>query len=86
MGSTAICAQPRTGLLEIPTMNVDVRALHYIYFEVGNQWEYAVSNTENGVKIDPAYIRFTVQSEAQRVMFAEPNISTGVFDNTYYTD
>ena len=71
MGSTAICAQPRTGLLEIPTMNVDVRALHYIYFEVGNQWEYAVSNTENGVKIDPAYIRFTVQSEAQNVVGAE---------------
>lgn len=69
-GGTAVFAQPRTGLAEIPTMNADVRALHYIYFGVGNEWEYAVSHTDKGQQIDPSFLRFSVQSETQNVVGA----------------
>lgn len=64
-------AQPRTGLLEVPTLNVDIREAHFIYLAEGNQFEYRITRTEDGETVDPAFLRFTITGSQNPVAGAD---------------
>lgn len=64
-------AQPRMGLGEHPTLNDSVRETHYIHLALGNRYEYRISHAEDGVTVEPTFLRFTVTDAFQPVAGAE---------------
>lgn len=71
LAAVSAYAQPRVGLLEQPTMNVDVREAHFVYLADGNQFEYRVTKMVNGVQVDPVFLRYTVTATQSPVAGAE---------------
>lgn len=53
-------AQPRNGLLVPPTLNDGGNEAPYIYLAEGNQFEYRITHSVDGVPVDPTFLRFTV--------------------------
>ncbi len=59
----AAWAQPRNRLLVPPTLNGGDNQTPFIYLAEGNQFEYRITHSINGIPADPAFLRFTVTGE-----------------------
>ena len=53
-------AQPRNVIVAPPTLNGGDNEVPFIYLEKGNQFEYRITHSINGVPVDPTFLRFTV--------------------------
>jgi len=64
-------AQPRNGLLVLPSLDDGQREAPFIYLAEGNQFEYRITHTRNGLTADPAFLRFTVTDAQNPVAGAD---------------
>jgi hypothetical protein len=76
-------SQPRNGLLVPPTLSDGPNEAPYIYLAEGNQFEYRITYSINGVAVDPAFLRFTVTGAQNPVADANDYL---VLVQTYSSD